>query len=338
MISMHEIQNQIMKIIATSKWIAASLFLGALVFSACEKNSTTKPPVQNPTVAQVIQSGTNLTIWNAALMRAGLDTLLSNPDSLVTVFVATDQIMTAAGLTAAVIDTMSIPSLQTFLEYSIYSGNKVMSTTFPAGPDAPWQMSSGDSVFITYTGTQVYVDGINVPTTDVNASNGYIDVLAQPLFPPTGTILQITQADTTLSYFDTAVARTASSTLVNIQALLNSGSIYTVLVPNNNAFRNAGLPNTVIDTLNPDTLSRLLSYHMITNRYFTSDINIALSNNPNSNDTTTETTLLGSAIKVILSYDYQAEGNSDSTAANLYAPNIMARNGVVHKIDQVLHP
>ena len=175
-----------------------------------------------------------------------------------------------------------------------------------------------------------------MPTTDVSAKNGFLDVLAQPLFPPKGTILQIIQADTTLSFFDTAVALTVNATN-NIQALLTSGNIYTVFVPNNNAFRNAGF--RTVDTVDVNTLANFLSYHIVAGRYFTSDMAIALSNSSVTNDTTTQatiSTLTNNSIKVTLGLSYQVEGAADSVAANLYAPNIMAHNGVIHKIDRVL--
>jgi uncharacterized surface protein with fasciclin (FAS1) repeats len=175
-----------------------------------------------------------------------------------------------------------------------------------------------------------------VPTSDVKASNGFLDVLAQPIFPPAGTILQIIQADTALSFFDTAVLLTVSATN-NIYALLTSGNIYTVFVPNNNAFRKAGY--STVDTVNVNTLANFLSYHIIAGRYFTSDMSIALSNTAVINDTVTKvtiSTLPDSEIKVTLGLSFQVEGGADSVAANLYAPNIMARNGVIHKIDRVL--
>jgi len=323
-----------MKINAGCKWIFILLLI-VTAFYSCVKNSASAPPIQNSTVAQLIKSGTNLTIFNAALVRSGLDTVLNNPDSLVTVFLATDQIMSTYGLSAAVIDTMSIPALKTLLEYSIYQGNKIAALQFPMGQNISTPIASGDSIFITNTGSAIYINGISIPTTDVSATNGYIDVMAQPLLPPSDSILQIVQADTTLSYFDSAVKRTSSSSLANINSFLLSGNIYTVLIPNNTAFRNAGyLTADTFNILNADTVAQLLSYHIIPKRYFTSDINIALGT---TTDTATQITLAGSTIKVILGIDYQVEGNSDSTAANLYAPNILVRNGVVHKIDRVLH-
>lgn len=322
-----------MKINAVCKWIFV-LILIVTSFYSCVKNATTSPPVQNPTVAQVIKSATNLTIFNAALVRSGLDTLLNNQDSLVTVFVVTDYTMNLYGITNVVIDTMAIPTLKTLMEYYIYQGNAVLSSQFTMGQNISTPIASGDSIFITNTGSAIFVNGISVPTTDVSAHNGYLDVLARPLTPPIDSILQIVQADTTLSYFDSAVKRTSSSSLANINSFLLSGNIYTVLIPNNNAFRNAGyLTADTFNTLNADTVAQLLLYHMIPNRYFTSDISIALGT---STDTATQATLAGSTIKVILGVDYQAEGNSDSIAANLYAPNILVRNGVVHKIDRVL--
>ncbi|HEX4373444.1 MAG TPA: fasciclin domain-containing protein [Puia sp.] len=325
-----------MKINILSKGFVALAFAAVIIFVGCVKNATTKPPIAKPTVAQTIASATNLTLFNAALVRTGLDTVLNNPDSPVTVFVLTDQTMGLYGLGASVIDTMNISTLKTLLEYYMYLGGKLASSQFPAGPNDTLGMASGDSVFITNTGSVIYVNGISVPTTDVNASNGFLDVLTQPIYPPAGTLLQVIQSDTALSFFDTAVLKTVSATN-NIYALLTSGNIYTVFVPNNNAFRNAGF--RTVDTVDVNILADFLSYHIIAGRYFTSDMSIALSNTAVTNDTTTKatiSTLTNNAIKVTLGISFQVEGSADSVAANLYAPNIMARNGVIHKIDRVL--
>jgi uncharacterized surface protein with fasciclin (FAS1) repeats len=303
-----------------------------VIFIGCVKSATTTPPIQSPTVAQLIKSATNLTLFNAALVRTGLDTTLNNPDSMVIVFVATDQIMSASGLGAAVIDTMNVSTLKNLIAYTIKPGYKTPSTQFDAGPNFRWQMASGDSVFETNTGSLIYINGIPVANTDVSASNGYLDVMSKPLFPPVDSILRVIAADTTLSFFDSAVLRTQAS-VNNIWALLTSGNIYTVFVPNNNAFRQAGY--LTVDTVNVDTLAKFLSYHMIAGRYFTSDMSIAL-NNSNGADSITQMTLSGETIKIKLSSYFQAEGTSDSVAANIYLPNILARNGVIHKIDRTL--
>jgi uncharacterized surface protein with fasciclin (FAS1) repeats len=329
-----------MKINILNRRVVVLLFTPLIIFVSCVKNSTTTPPIQNPTVAQTIKSGTNLTLFNAALVRTGLDTVLNNPAVAATVFISTDQIMTTYGFSASVIDTMNIDTLKRILEYCMYLGTTpIQFSQFPVGINVNDTTSGGDSIFITKNGTAIFINGISVPTTDVRASNGFLDVMAQPLFPPKGTILQITQSDTTLSYFDSAVSLTASIPN-NIQALLTNGNIYTVFVPNNAAFRNAGYAS--IDTfhlMNPNFLANFLSYHIVAGRYFTSDMSIALSNPLVTNDTATKatiSTLTDSAIKVTLGISYQIEGAADSVAANLYAPNVMAHNGVIHKIDRVL--
>jgi len=331
------------------KRFAGIILLIAIALGGCVKNSVTQPPVVNPTVAQEIKSATNLTLYNTALVRTGLDTILNNPNSPATVFVVPDPIMIQNGFTATVIDTMNITTLKTIMLYNIYLGTLNFTALLDTQTvtNKPLQMASGDSIFYTTNGTSVYVDGISVPTLDVAAGMhglyGYLEVLTQPMYPPAGSILQITQADTNFSYFDSAVSRTTASSVPgnNIQALLSSGTIYTVLVPNNNAFRNATYVNPdTFSTISPDTLATLLLYHIIPYRYFTSDMNIAINAQAaaTSNDTITVQTLSGNSLKFTSGATYlQAMGNSDSTAANLYLPNVMARNGVMHKIDQVLH-
>src|SRR5579862_3346222 len=143
-----------------------------LIGGSCVKNSTTTPPISNPTIAQVIKSATNLTIWNAALIRANLDTVLNDTTFRGTVFVCTDQVMGNYGLGANVIDTMGIGRLDTILLYNIIAGEALLSTALVpggTGQNVSTQIASGDSVFITYEGGALFVNGISAPTTDVRA-------------------------------------------------------------------------------------------------------------------------------------------------------------------------
>ena len=105
--------------------------------------------------------------------------------------------------------------------------------------NASIQTISGDSIFITNNGAGIYVNGIPVVTADLMVSNGIIDAVSQLILPPAGSILQIAQADTTFSYFDTAIARTSAGE-INVGNVLSNGNIYTLFLPDNDAFRLAG--------------------------------------------------------------------------------------------------
>ena len=78
----------------------------------------------------------------------------------------------------------------------------------------------------------------------------------------------------------------------------------------------------------------ILKYHVVFGRIFSSDFSVTnLSNN-----SIKPFTLTGSQLTISISSNGAAniKGNQNLTTANLIKSNIMATNGVVHVVDQVL--
>ena len=153
--------------------------------------------------------------------------------------------------------------------------------------------------------------------------------IAKVLLPASGNIVQVASADTTLSYLVAAVVR-ASQGSTNVASLLSSGGIFTVLAPTNNAFRKAGFATVAaINAADPNTLTTILTYHVIAGRVFSSDLT----------NGGTPATLNGGKLTITLSGSGAAvQGSANASASNITATNTMATNGVVHVIDQVLLP
>jgi len=161
------------------------------------------------------------------------------------------------------------------------------------------------------------------------ASNGVIHTIGKVLIPSFGNnLVQAVEADTSLSLLVAAVVR-ASAGSTNVAAVLSSGGIFTVFAPTNNAFRAAGFPDTsAINAASPATLTSILTYHVIQGRVFSSDL--TQGEQP--------TTVNGESVTISLSGGATVKGNSNTSPSNIIATNIMATNGVIHKIDQVLLP
>jgi uncharacterized surface protein with fasciclin (FAS1) repeats len=166
---------------------------------------------------------------------------------------------------------------------------------------------AGDSVYISkyidpnsvIPDTVVTVNGIRVSRGDFAASNGTYHVLAQLLFPaPNVNIPDILSGTNTLGWafesthnktpagqdtlgfdlpqynyghFSTALARTG------LDQLLKGSAPYTVMAVPDNYFLNpyvtsyGGLSLEQIDTMNIDSLTRLMKLHILKGRYFLSD-------------------------------------------------------------------
>jgi uncharacterized surface protein with fasciclin (FAS1) repeats len=313
--------------VVTLRWLSLLLGFGTF-FSGCVKSYVAPSVAANYTVLNLIQGADNLTVYDSAIKKSGEASLLSGSGPF-TCFVATDVEMSNVGITDSVINLLPDSVLTRWILYSTLPVG-LTSLQLPTGPDGPERTETGDSVFFTSNGTGIFINGIQLISLDAEANNGIVDALASPLFPPTGNILQTAQADTNYSYFAAAVARTVSGQ-TNISNLLSSTNIYTVFIPDNDAFRNAGYTSiTDINNSDPDSLSRLLEYHIIPLRVFTCDFLY---------DGIEQTLLTNFEVGLgVVGSAFGVRGTGNTASALLISPNIMAYNGVIHVINQVLLP
>jgi uncharacterized surface protein with fasciclin (FAS1) repeats len=151
--------------------------------------------------------------------------------------------------------------------------------------------------------------------------------------PPLGNVYQILKSDTTFTYFVTAMNRSDSfSNRVPFSEILSDsehGHI-TIFAPNNHAFQINGYPDIgAINTASPDSLLQLIFFHMVPDVLFSSDIDNGLKVN-NYPGYSFWFSYLGANLQVT--------ANSFNTPANILKANVMATNGVLFTIDQVLKP
>jgi uncharacterized surface protein with fasciclin (FAS1) repeats len=296
-----------------------------LTFAACKKHNSNTSSSPG-TITAVVTADTSFSVLAGAVTSADLATTLSGPGPF-TVFAPNNAAFAASGLSSAALSAFSPSQLATILLYHTIPA-KIMASQVPAGPDAKVVTASGDSVFVTNGASGVFVNGIKVVQADVPASNGVIHVLAKVLIPPVGNLVVTASADTSFSYLVAAITR-ASEGSTNVAAVLASGGIFTVFAPTNNAFRAAGFPTIdAINAADPNTLTTILTYHVVAGRAFSSDLS----------DGQKLTTLNGETLSISVSSGAQVKGMSNASASNITATNIVATNGVVHVIDQVLLP
>jgi len=300
---------------------------------ACVKNTSTPPLTPTTsTIGQIIAGASNLTIFDSAMSKSGL---LANLDSMnatgapFTVFAPVNIAFTTAGFTDSTIYKMSKDSLRAFLGNYIYSGGALTTATLPIGPDAPLSTIFGSTIFCTVSGGYIYINGNLVTQSDIIANNGVIQALSGIYYPPAGSIWNILRNDTTLSFlYQAAVIANQNSSGFNLDSLL-ADSLVTFFAPTNAAFRLTADSNiNIINTIAPDSLARLLTTHILRGRVFTSDFTTTDTLYSYSSDSLFVSTIIGSTI--------QSKG--DSTAASLGPVNIIATNGVIHKVSQVLFP
>jgi len=226
-----------------------------------------------------------------------------------TVFAPTDAAFEAlpeGTLTALLADPDALAEV---LTYHVVSGrvyardlDGVVSSPTLAGYPVLFDLSDGAKI-----------NGVDISSTDILTTNGVIHVIDEVLLPPAGDIVEIAVA----GGFNTLAAALTEANLV--EALQAEGP-FTVFAPTDDAF--AALPEGVLDGLLADTeaLTDVLLYHVVSGQIFSGDLS----------DGTTAETLQGQSITVGLSDGVMIDDASVTSA------DIIAKNGVIHVIDEVL--
>ncbi|OEU22333.1 Fasciclin-domain-containing protein, partial [Fragilariopsis cylindrus CCMP1102] len=173
--------------------------------------------------------------------------------------------------------------------------------------------------------------------TDIDASNGVIHTIDNFLFPqatePTedededevedpsetpGTIVDVASADEDLSILVDAVV------YAGLAETLSSAGPFTVFAPTNDVWSKALANPDDITELDADTLKEILLYHTVAGIYTAADITDGL----------TLTTVQGETIEFSIDGDaVMINGNVMITGTD-----ILASNGVIHTIDNILFP
>jgi len=267
-----------------------------------------------------ISQAPEFTTLVAALTAADLVDTLSG-DGPFTVFAPTNAAFDK--LPAGTVDTLLLPEnkddLIAVLTYHVVPG-KIMSTDLSDGQKA--ETLQGEEVTITIADGTIKVNDATVATADVEASNGVIHVIDSVLLPPAA------DEEPTKNIVETAQSVDDLSTLVqaviaaDLVETLSGDGPFTVFAPTNEAF--AALPEGTLDDLlkpeNKDQLVKILTYHVVSGTVLSSDL--ADGDVP---------TLEGDTVKVMVD-------PITINGAGVVTPDVLATNGVVHVIDQVLLP
>jgi transforming growth factor-beta-induced protein len=249
----------------------------------------------------------------AALQAAGLDQALSGEGPF-TVFAPTDDAFAQLpeGTVASLLE--DIPALTNVLTYHVVNG-QVLAEDVAGLSNAETLL--GQFLEISADRSLVTVDGAEVVTPDLLASNGVIHVIDRVLLPETRNIVEIATED---GRFTTLVAALQAAGLD--ETLAGEGS-FTVFAPTDDAF--AQLPDGTVEALLGDLpqLTDILLYHVVAGKVMSQEV-ITLEN---------ALTLQGGSIMIFVGDD-----SVQLNDAGLLATDIEATNGVIHVIGSVLLP
>jgi len=326
---------------------AGALSLVAVACSDDKETVTTEAPTTTAavpttaaaqTIVDIAVGNPDFSLLVEAVTAAGLVETLSGTGPF-TVFAPTnaafEAALTALGLTK---DELfgNTELLTKVLTYHVVAG-KVLAADVVQLNGQEVATVEGSKVKITVEGDKVKVDAANVVATDIEASNGVIHVIDAVLVPATA-VPPTTAAPSTTAALQTLVEIAAGnpdfSLLVEavnaaglLTALATPGPI-TVFAPTNAAFE-AALKALKItkDALFADKalLTSILTYHVVGGQVLAADA-IKL-------DGQEVASFGGPKFKVTV-----VDGKVKINEATVIQADILASNGVIHVIDQVLVP
>ncbi|HEY4936598.1 MAG TPA: fasciclin domain-containing protein [Puia sp.] len=300
--------------------------LSILFFWACNKSTPAGTITQTSSLGYIIANGANTTIFNSAVVKAGLDTVFSGP-SIFTLLVPNDDACIQSGYSQTVINGFTQDQARNWVLYQTYAGTALNFESFIGKTEVKLIMADGDSVFVSGDSNRTYVNGYQFLNTEVTAINGVMLALQNVLFPPQQNLAQMVGGDTSLSFFNQAI-QLATPVPDSLSSLLSTGGPFTLYAPDNDAFRNLGYNSpTDLNMVNPDTLRSIVLSGLIPQRLFNYDVE-----DSSTFKTVSDSTLIFYTIGIQTTV--QVVGSD--TTSNIISINQMAINGVLFKIDGLL--
>lgn len=265
---------------------------------------------------------------DALTMFPGLVDALSS-DGNYTVFAPTNDAFTAllGVIGQSSLDDVPEDVIERLLKYHVISSAALMSGDLSDGQMAATLLSNDDKVTVGISGSDFMINGANVITANVEASNGVVHIVDAVLVPS----LELSIVNTIVepAYFndDFSILTEAVVKANLLSTLIDSEANYTLFAPNNDAFEAAGI--TSLEGLTANDLAPILTYHVLGSEVFGDGLP----------ETGSAITSLGGDFYLSINDDGAfLNGLTKVTTATLSGEGLDYDNGVVHLIDRTLVP
>ncbi len=293
----------------------------------------------------VFDSEGRFTTLLAAVETAELDGALTNPDAMLTVFAPTNDAFTAYIDGSDFADAAALLASESLGDILLYHvvGSTVLSSAIPAGASfAPslyddTEGGPGEEIYISNNGEDgIFLNGYSqVIIADLEEANGVVHAVDNVLVPPTSSIAEIVvaaagNADSPQFTLLLAALQNADETGGSLVDILGSeDATYTVFAPTDQAFVDAGFADVAaIEAADPATLRSILLYHVVPGAVLSTDLASGA-----------VTTAQGGDITITVADPVTiADLNVTSTDAEVTSVDMLATNGIIHVINQVLLP
>ncbi|WP_224999471.1 fasciclin domain-containing protein [Cesiribacter sp. SM1] len=305
------------------------LFIFCLLTWSCDSDDNTTTIIPGNTVLHVIRTEASTSTFSDAVNRTATGTILNNQNTRFTVFAPNNEAF-AAYLQAngyGSLDQVPAAALENLVNYHIGLGSYVAERL-----DSARLISTlGEAkIFIYNSNNSISLNGeAQVIQPDLSGRNGVVHILDGVLTPPTQTLGQYISSRATaenpeFNLLQAAIERAGLTTLLN-----SNSQPYTLLAPTNAAFTAAGYASPEdIANEDPAVLQNILSYHLLPAYRFS----FAFRNQE-------VVTRQGNRVQVdATNKTVKGIGNTEAAALIAAEQDVLAINGIVHAINQVLLP
>ncbi|GLS25975.1 fasciclin domain-containing protein [Marinibactrum halimedae] len=296
--------------------------------SDSDNNNNDGDDIVNTPVVTIVdvatQAGTFETLI-AALQATGLDATLGSEGETFTVFAPTDEAFAKLGdetIQALLNDT---DTLSNILLYHVIAGSEVNASAAIASAGMTVEMANEDSVGLSLSGENLFINLSQVTSTDVEADNGIIHVIDTVLLPPgemTGSTDNIVETAIANGNFTTLVTALQATGLDSV--LSDESTEFTVFAPTDAAFDLLGAETITALLSDTDALSAILLEHVISGAAVNSISAFAAAG---------QSVMTAADVSV----DLRVENNTLMVGnAMVEIFDVYASNGVIHVIDEVI--
>lgn len=307
-------------------------FTLAWLFISCNKAKEEATP---KSASDLILEDNSFTLLRAAVLRANVADALKGAN--LTIFAPSDDAFKAAGYAdVAAVNSLPVSTIEQILKYHVFNG-LVKSDAPQLSINTPVQSVGGGIAYISKvtsgSATGLFINGARVTKADQTVSNGLVHTIDRVLLPAAPSILSALQSDPVNFSLVVAAINRVPSLAAQLSSTVSTGQLVTVFVPDNAAFAAAGSPLANLAAINSAslaTLSSVLGYHATSGQLFSNQLTAGqlASLNPTSAKLTI----------VIANNAPTIKGNQNATAATIKRADIVANNGIVHVVSQVLRP
>lgn len=315
--------------------------LGLLLLAGCHKDKAGPGGnvASNDGIVEVAYNNFSLYFYYSAVTSSGYaDTL--NGAGPFTILAPSNTAFQAAGFNSGIDIVHASDSIRTMMPYLILKQRLAIDST-PLAFNQELTASDGKKLFLTHWAnardTAVVVNGNRISTFSQPASNGLINISDGLIYPSVFSDVQAAvSGNPDLTLFNAALIQSGMDTE------LRQGEPYTVFAPTNSAFDPLHITSTKdIFQMDPARLKTMVMAHVVKNRSFVYDYILKADE---TSDTYVETMEDGSSVTMTLIPDYSQAGrftgitlsSAEAPSINLTRSNVLADNGVVHTIDNLL--